>query len=241
MAVRIQLHRPYGWSGPDYFLPRCRDLGILCVPILKWEKPRPKTDSEWGEWHWFIEEAVKRYPYQHWWQVWNEPNNLRVPEWTFPDPATYRHFMDDSATYMKIFNPNIKVISGGIACGGHGSKHPATDFNWNWFKQESSVDRVAVHTYCSTMDGAAYAINRARATANQPVWCTELGRKASVDGEEQQGRWFTGVQSRTPTVPKFWFNFKSGEAEASFDSFGALKADWSTRPVWRRLVNAVQS
>ncbi len=240
LACRVQAHRPYGWGTTDAYLNLARELGVFVLPILKWEKPRPQTAAEWGEWHNFIGEAVQRYPNQVWWQVWNEPNNSRVPEWTFPDPASYRYFMNDSAQYMKSINPNVKIVSGGIACGGHGSRHVGDNFNWNWVKQNWSVDRVAIHTYVSTVTGAINAINKARQVSSLPIWCTELGRKAAVDGEKRQAAWFSEIHRLTPRVPKFWFNFKAGEDAPTFDSFSAIRADWTRRPVFWKLAEAAK-
>jgi hypothetical protein len=241
LACRMQAHRTYGWGTVDAYLRLAREMDVFCLPILKWEKARPTNDAEWGEWLGYVSEAVKMFPWKVYWQVWNEPNNPSVPEWNFPDPKSYQHFMEVTARHMKGINPNVKIVAGGIACGKHGGKRPPVDFNWDWFTQDRIVDRVAVHTYSSTIDGAVTAIRGAQGMAPQPVWCTELGRKASVDGEEKQAAWFKGVHAKTPKVPKFWFNFKAGEDAPTFDSFSAIRADWSRRPVFWKLAEAAKA
>lgn len=242
LRARIQLDRRYGWGPPDGWLKWCRELNVPCLPILKWEKPRPTDPNEWGEWHAFVEEAVRRYKDQRHWQVWNEPNNSRAENgaWLFPTPRSYRDFVGDTAETIKRINPNAVVVAGGIAYGGYGAKTPRDDFDLEWFKQYPIVDRVAVHTYLSTSAGAAQAINNVRHVSEQPVWCTELGRRYTTEGwdEARQALWFDRVDAGTPTVPKWWFRFKDGEGDPIFNGFGAVRPDWTPRPVWKALARA---
>lgn len=230
LAYRIDFRAEFGDGPRDRAHEVLRASGVRYLPILIWDRGRPRSGADWSDWLAYVQHVVARYPGQRWWQVWNEPNNARVKNTYFgSDVRGWREFMRRTASYIKRFNIGATVIAGGIAVGGHGSRRIA-NYHRAWFDMHSVVDRVAIHTYCGSASAAASAINEARRVAVQPVWCTELGRKSTVDGEAQQADWFNAVRSKTSGVPLFWFCLQ--DVPGAFNGFGAWRHDGSHKPVW---------
>jgi hypothetical protein len=230
---RVDFRRDFSDAERDHFAWFANMHGLKFLPILIWDTPRPQGDVSWAQWKNYVQYVVRRYPWQTWWQIWNEPNNSRVAHTYFYDNLdAWRGFLRRTSRYIKEANPNARVVSGGIAAGGHGMK--IYDGKWNaWFKVNDIVDRVAVHTYISNPDQAAKAINEAKRISSQPVWCTELGRKSTVDGEDRQASWYRRVRGLTGTVPLYWYCLQ--DVDGAFDGFGAFRRDWTAKPVWHDL------
>ena len=229
---RVDFRREFSDAERDFFVWHATLRGVKFLPILTWNMPRP-NDATWPQWKSYVQYVVRRYPNQLWWQIWNEPNNSRVPLSYFGDNLdAWRGFLRRTARFVKEANPNARVVAGGIAVGGHGSQKINNYFS-GWFNVNEDIDRVAIHTYCGDPAQAAHAINNARNVSAQPVWCTELGRKSTVDGEQRQAAWYRGVRERTGTVPLFWYCLQ--DVDGAFDGFGALRRDESAKPVWHDL------
>lgn len=230
---RVDFRRDFSDAERDTFVAMATLNKLKFLPILTWNNPRPKDDAMWAQWKSYVQYVVRRYPQQTWWQLWNEPNNARVPNTYFGDNLyAWRSFLRHTSRFVKEANPAARTVAGGIAVGGHGS-HVIKDFYSAWFNVNEIVDRVAIHTYCADAAQAADAINNARRVAEQPVWCTELGRKSTVDGEERQASWYRNVRSKTGTVPLFWFDLQ--DVDGAFDGFGAFRRDWTPKPIWSSL------
>jgi hypothetical protein len=211
-----------------------RRNGVRFLPILLWEQGRPRTGAAWSAWLAYVDRTVRRYPSQRYWQVWNEPNYARVKTTYFgEDPVGWRDFMRRTAGHIKRANELAVVVAGGISVGSHGSRQ-ITNYRWHWFEQKPVVDRVAIHTYCADPGYACKAIARAQAAATQRVWCTELGRKSTVDGETGQAAWLRRMLAGTGNVPLFWYDLQ--DVEGAFDGFGALRRDRTRKPVWHTLM-----
>jgi hypothetical protein len=229
---RVDFRAEFGDDLRDGAHRLLRGAGVRFLPILLWDRGRPR-DATWAEWDAYVRHVVGRYRDQRYWQLWNEPNNGRVPKTYFGnDLDGWRGFLRHTAHVVKQANPQAMVVAGGIAVGGHGSKR-IRDFPTGWFKVHERVDRVAIHTYCGDADEAAKAINQARRVADQAVWVTELGRKSTVDGPRRQAQWYRRVRDLTGSVPLFWFDLQ--DVDGAFDGFGALRRDRSRKPVWRSL------
>ena len=230
---RVDFRRDFSDAERDSFVALATLNNLKFLPILLWNNPRPQGDAMWAQWKSYVQYVVRRYPQQLWWQMWNEPNNARVPNTYFHDNLdAWRGFLRRTSRFVKEVNPNARVVSGGIAAGGHGSK--LYDDKWNsWFNVNDIVDRVAVHTYISDAGEAAKAINSARKVSTQPVWCTELGRKSTVDGDYNQAAWYRKVRGLTAETPLFWFDLQ--DVDGAFDGFGAFRRDWSAKPIWSNL------
>ncbi len=232
---RVDFRYDFSHAERDTFAWFARLHGLKFLPILIWNAPRPETFIQWTGWRTYVQDIVRRYPWQTWWQIWNEPNNSRVPNTYFGDNLdAWRGFTRRTARYIKEANPNAMVVAGGIAIGGHGSKQITTDWvKWGpWFHVNEIIDRVAIHTYCGVPEEAARAINAARRVSDQPVWITELGRKSTVDGEATQDAWYRRVRGLTEG-PLFWFCLQ--DVDGGFDGFGAFRRNWTAKPVWSSL------
>jgi len=233
---RVDFRREFGDGARDAVNRLLTDAKVRYLPILIWDDKRPTTLPAWEAWKTYVKHVVGRYPQHVYWQIWNEPNNERVPNTYFDNNLhAWRGFLRRTATYIKDVNPEAKVVSGGIAVGGHGAKR-IREYWSQWFNVNELVDRVAIHTYVSDPEAAARAINNASRVADQPVWCTELGRKSTVDGEAQQAEWFRRVRDLTHSVPLFWYDLQ--DVDGAFDGFGALRRDGTAKPVWRSIVGS---
>ena len=230
---RIDFRLEFGDPARDSAYKLLGDAKIRCLPILTWNKNRPINVDEWSAWKTYVQQTVRRYSRFTNWQIWNEPNNARVPSTHFDNVDAWRGFLRRTARYIKNVKPDVTLVAGGIAVGGHGSRR-IHEFWEPWFRVSNIVDRVAIHTYCSDASEAAAAVNNTKKVADQPVWVTELGRKSTVDGEKQQATWYRAVRDRTGNVPLFWYDLQ--DVLGAFDGFGALRLDGSRKPVWRSLV-----
>ena len=238
MSYRVDFRDEFGDELRDRAHRLLGDAKVRYLPILIWNNDRPQGTDGWQAWKGYVQHVVSRYPAQRHWQLWNEPNNERVPNTFFDgDLDAWRGFLRRTSRYVKQANPDAVVVSGGVAVGGHGSRR-AGDMHTAWFRVNEIVDRVAVHTYCADPDEAARVVNNARRAAEQPVWCTELGRKSTVDGEAGQADWYGRVAGLTARVPLFWFCLQ--DVGGAFDGFGARRADRSEKPVWDSLCAPVR-
>lgn len=233
---RVDFRHEFGDAQRDFTYHLLHDAKVRILPILLWGSGRPTSLTDWQRWKTYVQSIVKRYPEQTHWQLWNEPNNSRVEETYFNDRLdAWRGFLRRTSHYVKEAHADARVIAGGVAVGGHGSQR-IRDFPEGWFNVNEVVDRVAIHTYVSDPAAAAKAINDARRVAPQPVWCTELGRKSTVDGEAQQAEWYRRVRDATTGVPLFWFDLQ--DVDGAFDGFGALRRDRTPKPVMRSLIGS---
>ena len=230
---RVDFRREFDDPARNLAYKLLGDAKVRCLPILIWNDKRPQTEDQWWAWKDYVQQMVSRYPRFNNWQLWNEPNNARVPNSFFENVDAWRAFLRRTARYIKNVKPDVNLVAGGIAVGGHGSKR-IREFWEPWFRVSNIIDRVAIHTYCSDASEAAKAVNNTKRVAEQPVWVTELGCKSTVDGEKQQASWYRGVRDKTGNIPLFWYDLQ--DVPGSFEGFGALRLDGTRKPVWRSIV-----
>jgi hypothetical protein len=110
----------YDWSIPDRIVQQAEDHGLnLIVRVDRepgWAGPPPQNNAAFQE---FLAEIATRYKGRiDAIQIWNEPNLAR--EWgnKAPNAAEYAQMLRDSYRTVKSIDPNMTVVTAGMAPTG---------------------------------------------------------------------------------------------------------------------------
>jgi hypothetical protein len=191
--------RAYDWRRPDKILRGLRRYGLTPVLTLvgtpawanggrspKFAPPRPRHFSA------FARAAARRYPWVHYWLIWNEPNK---PLWLKPTRAAIyvQHLLNPAYKAIHAVLPHAQV-GGGVTAprGGLGGVAPVT-----WLRgmaaAHAKLDAYAHHPYplrpnetpssggCKNCPSITMAtipkllILVRRYFGPKPVWLTEYG------------------------------------------------------------------
>jgi polysaccharide biosynthesis protein PslG len=165
--------------------------------------PDPAYDPDWTE---FVRNLAARYPKAIGIEIWNEPNLI---QFFYPsiDPSRYTQLLKEAYTAIKTVQPNIPVISAGLAAspaiGGNTAGEGDAPYLTSMYRAGagSAMDAIGIHPYPEIhtndmtaigWDAAQMELTLARLRAvrnaaggNQPIWITEVGESTATDGPLQ--------------------------------------------------------
>jgi hypothetical protein len=196
-------------------------------------------------------------------EIWNEPNIQTF--WTpAPNPTLYTAMLRDSYTAIKAAEPNVTVLSGGLA--------PATDDGTNIAPitfltdmyadgAKGSFDALGYHAYSAPTLPDTYSPSsgwsqmnqtspslRSVMTANgdggKQIWITEVGAPSAgpmgvgTTGQAQEVTEATQGAKSTPWIgAEFFYTYE--DAATNPDFYGLRNADGSPKPAWTALAAAL--
>jgi hypothetical protein len=219
-------------------------------PYEPWAYPCP--DSE--EYRLYIEAEAKLYAKaSDYWEIGNEM------DWEFwaATPELYMKNLAIARAVLKKYNPNIRIIMGGLAGDGISARLEGKD---NFLQRlydsglKGQTDILAFHLYNSTVEKNIYQLNRSvsvmtkNGDGTKPIWITETSTAMCVPtpdwkwvvtdaAEKAQSDYLRDTYTillRHPNVEKvFWWNFKALHAGMDREAGLALTGtDLSPRPAY---------
>jgi hypothetical protein len=157
-----------------------------CNPTRRYRPTRPHFD----DFAHFAALAAKRYPEALGIEVWNE-QNTRLFWGGKPKPKAYASMLKQVAPAIHAANPDIPVISGGLASSYKSGKRglSTVKFLKKMYKKRAAavVDAIGIHAYAKKpyrqdFLGAlrirlakSQRVKRKRGEAHKPIWITETG------------------------------------------------------------------
>lgn len=228
-------------SIPDFGIPNSKLLAVFSGEAAEGALVNPGSNNNRDLWMRYINEKylpvlnnfLNRYPDVGAIEVWNEPDlNCLASFCPTVSADVYSYMLREAAKVIKARNPNIKVISAGLASG-----------NTAYLSQIKSaltqVDGVGLHPYGVSPGGwcaqtsndcpvelpngnVSNVINAYFTTGGKPVWVTEVGTGTilrPVWQAEYLNRIFKAL-SETGVVPVIiWYSF------SDYDSGGGGETD----------------
>ncbi|MBL8993183.1 MAG: hypothetical protein JNM63_07570 [Spirochaetia bacterium] len=190
----------------------------------------PTTNSE--DYRLYVETIAKRYAKSSdYWEIGNEM------DWEFwaGTPELYVKNLRVARETLKKYNPNVRIIMGGLANDGIvGEKKGKDNFLQRLYDSglKSQTDILAFHLYQMSVERNIYQLNRSisimtkNGDAAKPVWITETSRTIWNSDEETQANYLRDtytVLAKHPQIEKiFWWNFKSLKAKPDRETGLAL-------------------
>jgi hypothetical protein len=226
LSYRVAFWRELSDSRRDALVGEADAAGVSLLPILivRYDgvahEPR---GAAWDDWSGYVQDAVRRYPSVHNWEVWNEPNALEFGG-TFA-VHRWRRFVSRTARVIHAARPDAHVVAGGLT---------VTVPGWRRYLRVRDVDAVAIHPYAPTAASALRMVREARRVARKPVWVTELDwtRGGPAYAATELRRFIHGYHG-----PTYWYHLQdSRQAPASYGRDGLFTEAWRPKPVWKELL-----
>ncbi|MGH2957574.1 MAG: hypothetical protein ACRDL6_11345 [Solirubrobacterales bacterium] len=232
-SVQPAAGAPFDWSHYDALIGGAARNGIRVLPTVysspSWLTGSPETPprgSDLGRFHFFLQEAVRRYgpsgtfwsenplipklPIQHW-QAWNEPNSP-----TFwrprPKPKQYVALLRAFSDAIRGADPSAQILLGGLFLTPRIKKGIFLEKYLPALYRHGArrlFDAVALHPYSKTPKLALEAIRDVRRLMarfkdrKKPLWITEIGwatggkRTPLTVGAGRQAKYLRQIFKRT--------------------------------------------
>jgi hypothetical protein len=157
-----------------------------CNPTKRY---RP-TSAHYGDFAHFAALAAQRYPLALGIEVWNEPNTELF--WGGkPEPAEYASMLKQVAPAVQAANPDMPVISGGLASSYTTDKNSLSTVKFlrKIYKKGAAqaADAIGIHAYPKKAYhqdfigsirirlAKSQRVKRKRGEGEKPIWITEIG------------------------------------------------------------------
>lgn len=253
------------WAKQDRVVKEARRRGLRILATVAyapdWAKP-DGTDSSIDPRAYarFAAAAVRRYSPQgvRAYEIWNEPNSgsFWEPE---PDAEAYARLLRTASPAMKQVDPEITIVSGGLApgCTG-GRKISPVEFLADLYAAEAgeAFDAVGHHPYsapylpgdvaeCSGWYQTAGSTQSVRSVmedagdGGKDVWATEFGAPLDAVGEDGQADQVSAGVARWRTEPWAGPLFVYAYRDRGNETWNLVRENWSRRPAWFALRDAV--
>jgi WD40 repeat protein len=192
----------YRWVDPDNIVKAFGDQQAKILMRIHgtppWARPAdtslthpPKATADFAK---FMTALATRYKGKvAAYEIWNEPN--LDYEWGYqrPDPTAYTQLLKAAYTAIKQVDPNVLVISGGLATTGQGSPTAYGDLDYLQAMYEARAkgyfDALGSHPYAYGRSPdetdqwglsfdrvvAQHQVMQANDDGDTPIWITEIG------------------------------------------------------------------
>jgi hypothetical protein len=251
------------WTHIDRIVEAFANRGIamlgICTYAPAWAnggQPNtfPPLAAYYEDFATFCAAAARRYPQIRAWEVWNEPNLDQF--WHDPNARDYVALLTSTYRALKEVDPDLTVVSGGLAPHGDYSLADDGGVNPRTFLEEmyaagarGSMDAVGDHPYGTPASAAFRELGDTRPSirsimvrngdGSKPIWATEAGKGlqpyeasggAATETEQANDlRLITAQLCSRPYVgPIFWFTY----ADYVASGYGLVRSDWSARPAY---------
>jgi hypothetical protein len=155
-------------------------------------------------------------------EVWNEEDLCSTNYCPLMPTNAYAYMLKNAARVIKAYNPNIKVVMGGLASGNPQFIRDVKSADPTAFNQ---VDAIGFHPYGKSPDGwcvtgcpnnlpfgdLAQAVSDYQNAGGLPIWVTEIGQSSTDQQWQAQylQRTFT-VLTRVGVPVMTWYKFDDG-------------------------------
>lgn len=242
----------YDWSRYDQIMSWVKQYGInmwansFGTPGWAnnnrgWITP-PSNPQEYAD---FVKDVVSRYSTQiKGFEIWNEPN---LPGFWKGTPEQYAQMLNLAYDAIKSVNPNLPVISGGLASDNAGwmdrflNSNPKFDwFGWHPYARYYSPAESSISDYHGILNlKNVKAKLESYGFDDVPILITEFGYSASDDlaggnvpSWERVGAYlpesFALAQSYDYVKGLFWFHYRGYTGT----DYGLVDGNWNKRPGW---------
>lgn len=197
----------FNWDESDRIVALAEKYNIKSVATLayapKWAAAEscsytdcyPADPSAFGK---FAEEAARRYKGKiNVYEIWNEPNSNVF--WKNPNPQIYGEILKESYTRIKSVDPNIEVLTGGLAAIEDSKRGSISPVGFLESLYEEGVnkyfDSIALHPYTYPIAPNFPFINNhfremekirklmiKNGDENKKIWITEIGAPTGGPG-----------------------------------------------------------
>lgn len=268
----------------DRIINRCVARGIKMLAVVHtvpaWARPAtvfnpwtnttdntndvygPKTAAEQDRYVSFLTRVAQHYEgvIDHY-EIWNEQN---LDQFWAPTPnaASYSTLLQKSYNALKIVDPNIQVISGGVGGASSPADISESAYITAFYNAGGNVyaDGIGVHPYTNKdgqMSGELWNARTnirpfidSRGDATKPIWATETGAPTiGLSGEAflteaKQATLVTDTfaywRGMHHAGPVFWFTYadtSDGDINYSENNYGIIRRNRSSKPSYAALKN----